>query len=176
MEAETWRPIAGYEGLYEVSNQGQVRSLPHRTSSRFGLKMSPGRVLKPFIARNGYYRVDLSKDGKSRRMSVHRLVALSFVPPVLGKPNVNHKNSNKRDNHPENLEWCTVQENTKHWIARVMPNGWSFKYDKCVECGTTESPHNAKGVCHRCHARNFGRVKRAELRQVINQEFGGEEQ
>lgn len=90
---EEWRPIAGYEGLYEVSNTGQVR--------RVGDLM----VLK-FSDRRGYCGVRLRKDGIQKMFSVHRLVAQAFIPNPKGLPQVNHIDENKKNNNVDNLEWC----------------------------------------------------------------------
>lgn len=90
---EEWRPIVGYEGLYEVSNTGQVR------------RVSDLMVLK-FSDRKGYCGVRLRKDGKRKMFSVHRLVAIAFIQNPYGLPQVNHKDENKKNNNVDNLEWC----------------------------------------------------------------------
>jgi hypothetical protein len=105
---ETWKPIKKYEGLYEVSNLGNVRSLPRNTTK--------GRILKIGI-RRGYAKVTLYKDGVSCQCSVHRLVAESFIPNPLRKPMVNHIDENRLNNSVANLEWCTHIENCIHGTA-----------------------------------------------------------
>lgn len=94
---EIWKPVVGYEGLYEVSNLGNVR----------GLKR--GKVLKPGKGR--YLFVVLCKDGIRHETSVHRLVATAFCPNPNNKPEVNHLNEIAEDNRASNLEWCTRIEN-----------------------------------------------------------------
>lgn len=108
-QQEEWKPIAGYEGLYEVSNRGRVRSL-HRPPY--------GRVLKPIprvMTENlTYAQVGLCKHGVSRVTHIHRLVALAFIPNPDAKPQVNHKDGNGMNNDLDNLEWATISENGLH--------------------------------------------------------------
>ena len=99
---ERWKPIPGYEGKYEVSDFGRVRS--HQRRPRF---------LKPFVSKWWYEIVSLSDGGVGRKFQVHRLVALAFVEMRPGKEIVDHLDGNKRNNRFNNLEWCTVQENTQ---------------------------------------------------------------
>lgn len=103
---EIWKPIEGYEGLYEVSNLGRVRSLPRATTK--------GKVLKPRLTKFGYARVNLWRNGKSRLFLVHRLVAAAFISNPENKPQVNHIDENKANNCADNLEWCTNLENHNH--------------------------------------------------------------
>lgn len=114
MNCEHWRPVAGYEGLYEVSDQGSVRSLP-RQAGTFYFK---GRMLKQFLNKAGYYCVCLSKEGRQTTVSVHRLVAIAFIPNPEGKETVNHINEDKADNRACNLEWLTLRENI-HYGTRA---------------------------------------------------------
>ena len=108
---EEWRLIGGYEGLYEVSNRGNVRSV-RREGARGGLLRCTPSLLNKY----GYIvvRICLSKDNKKRSYSVARLVAKSFIPNPNRKKEVNHIDSNPQNNVLENLEWCTPQENTLH--------------------------------------------------------------
>lgn len=98
-EIEIWKPVVGYEGLYEVSNLGNVRSVK--------------KIIKPHIIK-GYLGVSLCKGGVKKKLFIHRLVAFAF-PEICGEyfegAVCNHKNENKLDNRAENLEWCTVAEN-----------------------------------------------------------------
>jgi hypothetical protein len=99
---ENWIDIKDYEGLYQISNLGRIKSI--RTN----------RYLKPSINDNGYYRVGLSKDNKCKHYKVHRLVAIHFIPNVPGSNLVNHINGDKGDNTVMNLEWVTHRENICH--------------------------------------------------------------
>ena len=103
---EEWRPVVGYEGLYEVSNIGRVRSL-----DRFYYRLHKGKVLSPTKDRYGYLTVTLNCNGKSKTIKIHRLVAQAFLPNPDNLPQVNHKDEDKTNNNVDNLEWCTAKYN-----------------------------------------------------------------
>lgn len=110
---EVWKPIKGYEGYYEVSTFGRVRSLDRITKRKDGaLVKKKGRVLKHGTAR-GYHVVRLMAEGNDNMRYVHRLVAEMFIPNPLNKPEVNHISENKDDNSVWNLEWVTRSENMR---------------------------------------------------------------
>lgn len=121
---EVWRDIEGYEGLYQVSNKGNVRSLDRDTehpigSGRFAKRK--GRVLKA-SNRAGYPSVMLT-NGKSRKtFTVHRLVAIAFIPNCGDLPCVNHKDGNKENNHSSNLEWASYMDNSVHAVSTGLVN------------------------------------------------------
>lgn len=105
--AEEWRDINGYEGLYQVSNFGRVRSI--LTDSHYRSKL-----LKPTIKRGGYMRLRLYKNKVGTWFYVHRLVADAFVPNINNKPCINHLDENPSNNYANNLEWCTHKENNNY--------------------------------------------------------------
>ena len=110
---EIWRDIKGFEGLYQVSNKGNVKSLSRPSWNRFKFVQTKETILKP--SKGEYLRVKLyDKNNKSKNFAVHRLVCLTFLERIKGKNFVNHKNGDKYDNRLENLEWCTKSENTLH--------------------------------------------------------------
>lgn len=111
--SETWKTIPGFEGYYEVSNLGRVRSLNRTvTSSRGKQYIKRGRIRKPILNdTTGYYAVVLCGEKTKKTMTVHRLVAMSFLENPQNYNCVNHKNENKRDNRVENLEWCSKAYN-----------------------------------------------------------------
>lgn len=113
------RPVAGYEGLYEVGECGAVYSLPRQVYKKDGtpLYKTVGKILSPETTKWGYKRVILSKNGRARKHSVHRLVALHFIENPEDKPEVNHKDGNKAHNDMSNLEWATEGENATHAYA-----------------------------------------------------------
>lgn len=114
---EIWEPIKGYEGLYEVSNLGRVKRLPYSIIGK-GIRNFKGGILKGSIARNGYVRVTLTKDGVNRFFHVHRLVAEAFIENPDKLPFINHIDENRTNNRINNLEWCTCQYNNTYGDAR----------------------------------------------------------
>lgn len=110
---EEWRDIPGFEGMYQVSSLGRVKSLPRARRGRGkGLHMVPGRILKPI--RVGDYLGFQLCNIKTYTRYCHRLVAECFLDKVEGKTNVNHIDGNKKNNIYTNLEWCTSKENAVH--------------------------------------------------------------
>lgn len=111
---EIWKDIQEYEGLYQVSNFGRVRSLgrPVYNAIKRGNIWRKGKILKPIQTQStGYYCVSLVKNRYLKRMSIHRLVANAFIPNPQSLPQVNHKDENKANNRVSNLEWCTPKYN-----------------------------------------------------------------
>lgn len=124
MSEEEWKNIEKYEGLYQVSNMGRVRSLDRYKTTRNRYKTIQakikGQLLKPSINGDGYYQVTLSKNDEHLITRIHRLVAQTFIPNKDNKTQVNHINGNKLDNRAENLEWCTCKENIRHSIVNKL--------------------------------------------------------
>ena len=110
VESEVWKPVVGYEGLYEVSNIGRVRSINYHKSGK-------AKVMSPSFNTWGYLIVDLRKNNKRHSYAVHRLVAFAFIPNPDNFPEINHKNEIKTDNNVENLEWCTRKYNINYGTA-----------------------------------------------------------
>jgi len=138
---EVWKAIPGYEGIYEVSDQGNIRSLDryvYRPTLLWGqaaMTFCEGREMKPSRDRKGYLRVTLSNGCKktAKTFPVHRLVAMAFIPNPDNLPQINHKDENKANNNVDNLEWCTNQYNCSYngKGERGYQNGAS-KYSKAV--------------------------------------------
>lgn len=105
MKREIWKDVVGYEGLYQVSNYGKIKSFHKRKSFPKMINV---------YAKRGYYQIGLRKKGKRKFFQVHRLVAEAFVPNPNNFPVVNHKDENKLNNYFENLEWCTVSYNNTY--------------------------------------------------------------
>jgi hypothetical protein len=109
---EQWKAIEGYEGLYEVSNLGNVRSLDRTIRHSDGKVTNfKGQVLKYGVHYKGYLVVYLTKNSKKKSVKIHRLVATAFIPNPDNLPHVNHKDENKTNNHVSNLEWCSNKYN-----------------------------------------------------------------
>ena len=112
--SEEWRDIKGYEGQYQVSNLGNVRSLD-RYVLHMGNKMfCKGKNIKLTKSNKGYWVFHFSIQGKMKALNVHRLVAQAFIPNPDNKPCVNHLDCNPLNNRVDNLEWCTQSENIKY--------------------------------------------------------------
>lgn len=114
---EIWKDVIGYEGLYQVSNLGRVKSLDRYYIGvwKTPVKMN-GIILNPKFHKH-YLHVNISVNGNLKRFSIHRLVAIAFIPNHENKPFVNHKDGNKLNNCVSNLEWCTPKENDIHASA-----------------------------------------------------------
>lgn len=136
MKFEVWEKVVGYEGAYEVSSFGQVKSLhrvferPYQESIRS--KTIYEKILKPYVGKTGYCYVNLRAKDKASLSTIQRLVALAFMPNLENKPCVNHINGIKTDNRLENLEWVTHSENLTHayQIGLRIPSskrGYDFK-------------------------------------------------
>ena len=145
---EEWRDVAGYEGLYQVSNFGEVKSMPREISyiNRYGYKttvktiekkMTPSNVGRGWMNKCGYLSVMLTINGKQKRVGVHRLVAQAFIPNPDNKPQVNHIDGNKHNNKVDNLEWVTREENMQHAAHKLkcLSSMWSPDPVLCVETG-----------------------------------------
>lgn len=108
---EEWKDVVGYEGLYGISNLGNVRSIARNTTR--------GKQLKPTL-QSGYLKVMLSKNNNKKWHSIHRLVATAFIDNKENKKQVNHIDGNKTNNNVNNLEWCTCRENIIHSIKNKL--------------------------------------------------------
>ena len=114
---EVWKDIKGFEGLYAISNKGNVKSL------------KSGKILKPYD-NDGYYRITLNKGGKSKRFLVHVLVVIHFIGDKPFKnAQINHKDLNKHNNCVTNLEWVTPSDNVKHAIKNIKGRAERLKAD-----------------------------------------------
>ena len=113
MTQEIWKPVVGYEGLYEISNLGRI----------FSVKKS---IMMRFYDHHGYSRLKLTKAGKETDFAVHRLVADAFIPNPQNLPFINHKDYNRSNNAVENLEWCTAWYNSNYSLSKPVA-----QYTKC---------------------------------------------
>ena len=150
---EIWKPIKGYEGLYEVSNLGRVKSI------RFGKE----RILKPGTDKRGYLHVVLSKNNKQKTHKVHRLVMEAFIPNTDNLPCVNHKDEDKTNNVDTNLEWCDAKYNQNYGtrIERIaeklsktvlqydLEGNFIREWKSSAECGRNGFNQGAVAACCR---------------------------
>lgn len=161
---EVWRPIPQFEGRYEVSNIGRVRSLPKIIIRKgHGVYLRPEAIMTNVKTPFGYFVLKLRNEGKDFRIPVHRLVAMAFIPNPNNYPIINHKNGIKTDNRVENLEWCTHKMNTAHaWrigLAFKSQNSGTPKIPILITNITTQeelsfdSIHSAaRYICARCNS------------------------
>ena len=148
---EVWKSIMGYEGLYEVSNLGRVRSLDREIVRYNGTHIKRGKMKAICNISNGYKGVNLCKDGKQKTHKVHRLVAQAFLPNPNNLPQVNHKDEDKTNNRVDNLEWCNNEYNINYsWAIPIMSlnpiNGEVIKYASSVEASSVTGI-NKSSIC-----------------------------
>ncbi len=145
---EVWKDIKGYEGIYQVSDLGNVK------------RVNTGRVLK-FAETRGYKRLRLSKNGKPKDYQVHRLVAIAFIPNPNNYPQINHKDEVKDNNIVGNLEWCTAKENTNYGtniqrraekyskpVVQKTKSGEDVKIHKSMHQAERETGINHGDICN----------------------------
>lgn len=120
---EVWKDIGDYNGLYQVSNYGRVKSSGKKSNHK-------GAIILKQATIQGYKMVTLTKNSKGKMFKVHRLVALAFIPNPENKPQVNHIDGNKNNNHVSNLEWCTAKENCFHAEKLKLRYRYSGKENK----------------------------------------------
>lgn len=117
---EIWKDIEGFEGLYQISNMGRVKSLERTAWNGKGYYKIPEKILEGADNGTGYLKVGLCKDGEVEQPLVHRLVAQAFLPNPDNLPEVNHKDKNTKNNCVDNLEWCTRQYNVEYSNAKAV--------------------------------------------------------
>jgi hypothetical protein len=161
-EDEIWKDVVGYEGLYQVSNQGRVKS--------FWIKDS-GRVMKLGMGTGGYLCVNLRKDGKSKTVMIHTLVALIFIGVRPDGLQINHIDGVKTNNHISNLEYCTPAENIHHARKMGLNNtiGENVHSAKLTEYQVLEirELYKAGGITHKDLASQYG-VCRQLIGYIVN--------
>lgn len=126
---EIWKDVVGYEGLYEISNMGNIRKLPTITITSDGrVQHYKGHNLNLTKDKDGYYRVWLRKDKQRKAHFIHRLVYEAFIGDIPQDKVINHIDCNKNNNHIENLECITQQENVIHGIENGCHKNWRNQY------------------------------------------------
>lgn len=159
--ASKWKEVPGYEGIYEVSDKGIVRSVDRLCKSG---RPAKGVIRATYSDKDGYKRVGLYRDGKGAQFGVHRLVASAFLPKEIGKIYVNHKNGIKDDNRLENLEWCTAKENSRHAVDTGLkprsPNTYpGINHNTC------------KGIVIATNIKNGQQIKMAGVAEYVRNGF-----
>lgn len=158
---EEWRDIKDYQGLYQISNFGRVKSL--EKTDRLGRRYSE-KLLSICDNGNGYKVVNLKVNGKQKTCTVHRLVATAFIPNPFRLDEINHKDGDKSNNKVENLEWCNRSENVKHAVNTGLHTYFGQRKVQCVETGQIFDSIK--------EAQNFVGVKGARISNVCRQRRG----
>ncbi len=158
---EVWKDIKGYEGLYQVSNLGRVKSLERFKDNNGGKVKVSERIMRISVDTVGYNIICLTKNSKRKTHKIHRLVAEAFIPNLENKREVNHKDGNKQNNNVKNLEWATRKENMRHAYKTGLNGGEHFfnnstakavkQYDANMECiatyKSTAEASRKTGIC-----------------------------
>lgn len=160
MNEEIWRDVLNFEGYYQVSNLGRVRSVDRFVNYKKGFNskaLKKGRLLSPKISNKGYLHLTLMKEGKNYYKSVHRLVAEAFIPNPNNLPYINHINENKIDDRVENLEWCTPKHNVEVYhesrikIYQYDLKGNFIKTWNSITKAAKSVNGDKTGIGHCCH-------------------------
>lgn len=176
---EEWKDVLGYEGLYQVSDEGRIRSICRQGNALPGIR-------KPSLDKDGYLQIGLYDNGECRKWKVHRLVATTFIPNPFSKPQVNHINGIKTDNRVENLEWVSDKDNKAHAIkngyydeahksralaitARNIENGETVVFDSMTVASKTLgiSLNYISDLIKRKHGTNIGKGYEFDLVERI---------
>lgn len=171
MNNEIWKPVKGYEGFYEVSNLGRVKSLDRIDSLGRNHK---GIILRPNHNRHGYEYVCLRKNGNKKFKNIHRIVAEAFIENPSELPQVNHKDEDKTNNRVDNLEWCTAKYNMNYG-DRNKKAGLSLRgaNAKITEDDVREiRTLSKKGVTQDVLAEMFG-ISQTQVGRIIRYERWG---
>lgn len=127
-EQEIWKDVVGYEGLYQISNLGRVKSLARKIDHVKYIEDRGDVIMTPFLNKNGYFTVMLHKNRKKKQHRIHQMVARAFIPNPLGKEMINHIDCNTQNNRVENLEWCTNSENQLHAMANGLKTDFGVNH------------------------------------------------
>lgn len=162
---EIWKDIKDYEGLYQVSNWGRVKSLKRLVKKWNGSRTVSEKILQPLIQSNGYYYVGLVKNNKRINYKIHRLVAEHFIPNPNNYKEVNHKDENKTNNVVTNLEWCDRKYNqnygtrtekcSKKVYQYTLDGKFVKEWKSTAECGRNGFKQSSVAACCRGELKTY---------------------
>lgn len=170
MGPEEWRAVPGFEGYYEVSNLGNVRSIDREVIMKNGVKRKTrGRMLRlgKYNSQSSYAGVTFCVDGVPSKHSVHRLVASAFIPNPDNLPEINHKDEDKRNNTVENLEWCDRKYNALYGTANIRKAMTQGKPVLQMKDGKIVNAYPSAGLAAACTGATQGGISsccRGEMR------------
>lgn len=160
---ETWKDVKGYEGHYQVSSCGRVKSVKRAYKTKKSWKTVPERI-RIAVKTHGYLYCVLWKDGKHERFAIHRMVADAFLENPEGLPVVNHKDGNKENNNVSNLEWCTHSENSYH----AFRTGLRKPYNMSGEHNPMYGKHQSASAKEKIAEVHRGRKHTEEARKKMS--------
>jgi hypothetical protein len=172
---EEWKDIIGYEGLYQISNFGRVKSLGKFQNAKLGsIAFRPEKILKGSPDTKGYLRVKLQRNTIKKNCKIHRLVGEMFIPNPLSKPEINHKDGIKTNNYYWNLEWATSSENNQHAFdnkLKIMPKGENVYNAKLTSKNVIEARnlYNTGKFTHKKLALIFG-ITRGGMSKILKKQ------
>ena len=153
---EIWKPIEGFEGLYEISNIGRVKSIGTYNTCKRG-------IMNPMINSDGYLHVRLYNNGVSKNIAIHRLVAIAFIPNPNNYRYVNHKDENTKNNKVSNLEWCTNSYNLIYSkgkkVVQYSKEGEFIKEFNCVADASRECNIPTTNISKCCKGKRYSAGK-----------------
>lgn len=171
---EIWKDIKNYEGLYQISNCGKVKSLERKVKNKNGFRIVPEKILKPILNNKGYYAYGLRKNGKLNMILLHRLIGEHFIKNKNNYPCINHIDGNKLNNEINNLEWCTYEHNIKEafrlglnkytYKENFKHNYWKGKFGKNHNCSKKVFQYDKKGN----FIKGFESIKNASEETKVN--------
>lgn len=154
---EIWKDVKGYEGYYQVSNLGRIKSISRKSSNNMVTKE---KIKKTWVTNIGYEYVNLCKDGGNKSYGVHILVLSAFVDKPNDKYEVDHIDRNKLNNNLENLRWVTHKENMRSWIPFAEKH-------YCKKCKKELTTRTKTGLCVRCLGEENRKVKRPSKEELL---------
>ena len=157
---EIWGDVPGYENLYLISSHGNVYSIVSR------------QLIKPIDNGNGYIYVTLHKNGRSKNMYIHRMVATLFLPNSKNLPVVNHKDFNRKNNQTENLEWCTQKQNIEHSKGNMVKPK-NISHSKLGKGIRAKQGKFEVYICHTYGKRHNTLEEAKKVRDAIVKEYYG---